>query len=77
MIFEMLSGYPPFYDTNPLEIYKRIALGFYEFGPMFDIPTKQLIKGLLQRNITLRLGCLKDGAKDVMNVDWFTGIDWV
>ena len=23
--------YPPFYDSNPYEIYKRIAIGFYEF----------------------------------------------
>ena len=26
--------------------------------------------------MTLRLGCMKDGALDVMNADWFDGVEW-
>jgi len=25
----MLAGYPPFYDDNPMGIYKKIVEGFY------------------------------------------------
>jgi len=31
LIFEMLSGYPPFYDVNPYEVYKKIMNGYFEF----------------------------------------------
>ena len=27
LLFEMLAGYPPFYDANPFEIYKKIVNG--------------------------------------------------
>ena len=33
LIYEMLAGYPPFYDKNPYEVYRRITLGHYEFPP--------------------------------------------
>lgn len=32
LIYEMLSGYPPFYDSTPFNIYKKIALGYFEFS---------------------------------------------
>ena len=31
LIFEMLAGYPPFYDQNPYEVYRRITVGFFDF----------------------------------------------
>lgn len=31
LLYEMISGYPPFYDQNPYDIYRRIAVGYYEF----------------------------------------------
>jgi serine/threonine protein kinase len=31
LMYEMISGYPPFYDQNPYDIYRRIAVGYYEF----------------------------------------------
>ena len=29
LLFEMLAGFPPFYDNNVYEIYRKITLGFY------------------------------------------------
>jgi serine/threonine protein kinase len=29
LLFEILAGYPPFYDNNVYEIYRKITLGFY------------------------------------------------
>jgi len=31
LLFEMLAGYPPFYDTNTYEVYRKITIGYYEF----------------------------------------------
>ena len=31
LIFEMLAGYPPFYDDNPFGIYQKILAGKVEF----------------------------------------------
>ncbi len=31
LIFEMLAGYPPFYDTNTYEIYRKITIGYFDY----------------------------------------------
>lgn len=36
LIFEMIAGYPPFYDENPWEIYTKILDGYYEFPNNLD-----------------------------------------
>jgi len=47
LIFEMLAGYPPFYDENPFGIYEKILLGRLVFPSHFDSPSRDLIKRLL------------------------------
>lgn len=65
LLYEMLSGYPPFYDTNAYDIYKRIAVGYYEFAANVCMPGRQLIAGLLESDLSKRLGCLVGGAEDI------------
>merc|ERR1711871_1360485 len=43
LIFEMLAGYPPFYDENPFGIYQKILAGKIEFPRHFDVHAKDLI----------------------------------
>lgn len=31
LVFEMLAGYPPFYDTNTYEIYRKITIGYFDY----------------------------------------------
>mmetsp|Transcript_17869 Transcript_17869/g.30357 ORF Transcript_17869/g.30357 Transcript_17869/m.30357 type:complete len:88 (+) Transcript_17869:663-926(+) len=71
LLYEMLSGYPPFYDANPYDIYRRIAIGYYEFPSCISMPARQLISGLLEQDLSKRLGCLNDGAEDVKTNSWF------
>jgi len=56
LIFEMLSGYPPFYDNEPIGIYKKIVTGIIEFPYFFDVKAKHLIIKLLNPEINYRLG---------------------
>ena len=69
-------SYPPFYDTNPYDIYKRIAIGYYEFPANVSMTGRSLIAGLLEPDLSKRLGCLSGGAEDIKANTWFQGVDW-
>jgi serine/threonine protein kinase len=72
LIYEMLAGYPPFYDEHAFGIYQKILEGRVEFPSHFDLAAKDLLKKLLTADRTKRYGCLKNGADDVKNHKWFS-----
>ncbi|CAG8768468.1 18312_t:CDS:2, partial [Gigaspora rosea] len=76
LIFEMLAGYPPFFDDNPFGIYEKILAGKIAFPSHFDPNAKDLIKRLLTSDRTKRLGNLRGGSEDVKKHKWFRGVDW-
>jgi len=76
LIFEMIAGFPPFYDENPFGIYEKILLGRISFPTHFDSSARDIVKKLLMSDRTRRLGNLRDGALDVKKHRFFKGIDW-
>lgn len=76
LIFEMLAGYPPFYDENPFGIYQKVLAGSIDFPRHFDVKVKDLIKRLLTQDRAKRFGCLKNGAEDIKKHKWYKGFDW-
>jgi serine/threonine protein kinase len=76
LIYEMIAGYPPFYDENPFGIYQKILAGRIEFPKHFDPYAKDLVKKLLTADRSKRFGCLKEGADDIKRHRWFKGVDW-
>ncbi|XP_062865481.1 cAMP-dependent protein kinase catalytic subunit PRKX [Trichomycterus rosablanca] len=76
LIFEMLAGYPPFFDDNPFGIYQKILAGKLEFPRHLDFYVKDLIKKFLVIDRARRLGNMKNGAEDVKKHRWFKTIDW-
>lgn len=76
LIFEMLAGYPPFYDENPFGIYQKILAGKVEFPRQIDAKAKDIIKKLLMHDRTKRLGCIRGGAASVKSHKWFARLDW-
>lgn len=76
LCYEMLAGYPPFYDEDPLGIYQKILEGKLKFPWHFDRHSKDLIKKLLTADLTKRIGNLKGGVDDIKKHKWFTGLDW-
>ncbi|WVW85976.1 hypothetical protein I302_108014 [Kwoniella bestiolae CBS 10118] len=76
LAFEMLAGYPPFFDDHPLGIYEKILRGDIAFPSHIDPYAKDLIRGLLTADRSKRLGNLRNGARDVMSHAWFAGVDW-
>ncbi|XP_021102023.1 cAMP-dependent protein kinase catalytic subunit PRKX isoform X1 [Heterocephalus glaber] len=76
LVFEMLSGFPPFFDDNPFGIYQKILAGRIDFPRHLDFSAKDLIKKLLVVDRTRRLGNMKNGAEDVKRHRWFRAVDW-
>eukprot|EP00124_Ichthyophonus_hoferi_P003814 Ihof_evm1s358 gene=Ihof_evmTU1s358 len=76
LMFEMLAGYPPFYDDNQFGIYEKILNGKIKHPPYIDPCAKDLVEKLLTEDRTKRLGNLTRGSKDIAAHKWFTGIDW-
>ena len=37
---------------------------------------RSLIAGLLEPDLSKRLGCLSGGAEDIKTNAWFQGVDW-
>ena len=62
LIFEMLAGYPPFYDENPFGIYEKILLGRIAFPSHFDSAARDIIKKLLSSGMYLHAARLPDLA---------------
>ncbi|KAM9181042.1 cAMP-dependent protein kinase catalytic subunit PRKX [Dugong dugon] len=76
LIFEMLSGFPPFFDDNPFGIYQKILAARIDFPRHLDFYVKDLIRKLLVVDRTRRLGNMKNGANDVKRHRWFRTVDW-
>ncbi|KAI8977880.1 kinase-like domain-containing protein [Pilobolus umbonatus] len=76
LIFEMLAGYPPFYDEDHLKLYEKILQGKIAWPSYFDPNAKDLLKHLLTSDLSRRYGNLKSGADDIKYHPWFHGVDF-
>lgn len=76
LIYEMLTGEPPFVDDDPMGIYQKILANKLSFPKGFDKAAKSLTKKFLTADLTKRYGCLKNGSMDVKNAKWFNDLDW-
>ncbi|CAG9310851.1 unnamed protein product [Blepharisma stoltei] len=76
LLYEMLAGYPPYYDDSPFNIYQKILLGRLIFPPHFDDVICSLISGLLEPSIQKRIGYKQNAASELKNHAWFSNIDF-
>jgi len=76
LIYEMMSGNPPWVADDPLEIYQKILGGKLKFPWGFDKTCKDLVKRLLDPDTTRRLGCMKNGVRDIQTHKFFKEVDW-
>lgn len=75
-VCDFVNRYPPYYDENPFQIYEKILVGRIAYPKHFDPAAKDLVKKLLQPDLTKRYGCLKDGADDIKNHEFFDNFDF-
>jgi len=74
LIFEMLAGYPPFYDDNPMGIYKKIVDVYYEMPVIIRPDARELIQKFLVADPSKRLWF--NDSTEVKEQKWFRGVDW-
>ena len=73
MIFELLSGNPPFSGSDPMSTYNIILKGIEAVDFPRKIPkvTATLIKRLCKENPVDRIGYQRGGIKDIQKHKWF------
>jgi len=76
LIYEMLASFPPFFDEEPIETYRKIIKCRIKFPRYFTSEAKNLIKSLLRSKAVKRLGVLKGGAKNIRAHPWFKNFSW-
>lgn len=76
LIYEMVTGKPPFCDEDRVSLFKSITSVSYSMPECFSEDLKDLISKLLVRTPSKRLGSSPAGAKSVKEHPWFRGFDW-
>lgn len=76
LIYEMAAGFPPFYAEQPIQIYEKIVAAKLRFPGHFSKELKDLLKNLLQPDITRRFGNMRGGVCDIKEHAWFAPLDW-
>ncbi|XP_064388330.1 cGMP-dependent protein kinase 1-like [Halichondria panicea] len=78
LMFELLTGSPPFSGPDPMRTYNIILRGIdaIEFPKKIGRSAQNLIKKLCRDNPAERLGYLRGGLKDIKTHRWFEGFDW-
>ena len=76
LIYEMRAGKSPFVCFSDYDMVKKIKAGRYIFPTHFSIKEKLLVGGLLQVDVTRRLGKMAGGPGLVKRQPYFEGVDW-
>ncbi|KAM7051006.1 G protein-coupled receptor kinase 3 isoform 2-T2 [Molossus nigricans] len=79
MLFKLLRGHSPFRQhktKDKHEIDRMTLTANVELPETFSPELKSLLEGLLQREVSKRLGCRGGGAQEVREHGFFKGIDW-
>uniref|UniRef100_A0A6I8N3B5 G protein-coupled receptor kinase n=1 Tax=Ornithorhynchus anatinus TaxID=9258 RepID=A0A6I8N3B5_ORNAN len=79
MLFKLLRGHSPFRQhktKDKHEIDRMTLTANVELPDTFSAELKSLLEGLLQRDVSKRLGCQGSSAQEVKEHPFFKGIDW-
>jgi hypothetical protein len=79
LMFEMLTGWPPFYDKNLRKMCEQILRSDLAFPPgcTASPEARDIIRSLLARDPAARLGSRSPrGADDIKGHAFFKGADW-
>ncbi|KAE9397301.1 kinase-like protein [Gymnopus androsaceus JB14] len=75
LLYEMMTGLPPFYDENVNTMYQRILTDPLNFPPDMPSEARSVMTGLLQRDPARRLGA--NGGEEIKRHPFFAKyIDW-
>uniref|UniRef100_A0A7S3L968 cGMP-dependent protein kinase n=1 Tax=Amphora coffeiformis TaxID=265554 RepID=A0A7S3L968_9STRA len=77
LIYELLCGDSPFFffGIEQVELYRSIAEDDYPAPKSLSAAAVSMIGGLLTKDPSMRLGSLEKGEIDIVNHEWFDGLD--
>ena len=76
LIYEMLTGCPPFYESSHLKLYDKIRFAEPHYPSSLDSLAKDIISKLLSKDPYRRLGCSHRGAEEIKHHPWFKEVRW-
>ncbi|TEY63620.1 hypothetical protein BOTCAL_0153g00070 [Botryotinia calthae] len=82
LIYEFLTGYPPFWHSNPIEIYKQASSRIvskpvsFPAEPAISPAAKDIIRQFCTLDRSHRLGNISGGAARVKDHPFFQGVIW-
>ncbi|KAK8918859.1 Serine/threonine-protein kinase AtPK2/AtPK19 [Platanthera zijinensis] len=76
LLFEMLTGKPPFIGGNRHKIQQKIMKEKIKLPAYLSTEAHSLLKGLLQKEVGRRFGSGADGSSTIKNHRWFKSINW-
>ena len=63
LVYEMMAGYPPFYEEDTTQTYQRILHGKFTFPSDFPVTARDLVRKLLQ-------------VRQMLYIEGFTDLGW-
>jgi len=78
LMFELLTGHPPFESAYPMQIYSKVMKGINKvpFPAKIQGAPEALVKGLLQKEPSERLPMRPGGTKNIKDCRWYQGFEW-
>ncbi|XP_071965259.1 serine/threonine-protein kinase Sgk3-like [Antedon mediterranea] len=76
VLYEMLSGLPPFYSRDTAEMYDNILNKPLRMRTNFSAAAKSILEGLLQKERKSRLGAGDRDVLDIKSHAFFISISW-
>eukprot|EP00455_Lapot_gusevi_P054030 TRINITY_DN855_c0_g1_i4.p1 TRINITY_DN855_c0_g1~~TRINITY_DN855_c0_g1_i4.p1 ORF type:complete len:419 (+),score=117.03 TRINITY_DN855_c0_g1_i4:104-1360(+) len=76
LLYEMLTGLPPFYNQNLNLMYQKILTDPLTFPDSLSPAAQSLLAGLIERNVAARLGSGSTDAEELKSHPFFQGLDW-
>jgi serine/threonine protein kinase len=76
LVFEMLTGLPPFYHENTNKMYRMILQDPITYPSYLSKVSKDFIGALLNRDPAARLGGGAGGVEDVKGHPFFSSLKW-
>ncbi|XP_009802853.1 serine/threonine-protein kinase AtPK2/AtPK19-like [Nicotiana sylvestris] len=76
LLYEMLTGQPPFTHSNRKKLQEKIISEKVKLLPRLTGEAHSLLKGLLQKDPSKRLGSGPRGGDEIKSHKWFRSINW-
>ncbi|KAE8723642.1 Serine/threonine-protein kinase AtPK2/AtPK19 [Hibiscus syriacus] len=76
LLYEMLTGKPPFCGGNRQKIQDKIIKEKIKLPAFLSSEAHSILKGLLQKEASKRLGSGQGGSNEIKRHKWFKSINW-